>query len=260
MTPMDFIQKWKPVTLSERSAYQQHFLDLCELLDQQKPAEVDPTGTWFTFEKGLTTNRRRQRLRRRLEARLLRLGIQGQAQGPDGRLSAAPAIPRGPGEPAAPGRLRPRPLRDPHQLHRHDQAGPRLRPRRPGRPGEPQAAPERLHRPRRAQARHDAGTGHGRDRRAVRQARRRHARPRRPGRRCRPLPDEADVLHVRRGHRPVAPRPVHPHRRRRQALIRPGFSKLLHSLFEAWRPASRSGPTRSCTSTAGCSPIATSSS
>ena len=44
------------VTLSERSACQQHFLDLCELLGQPKPAEVDPDGTWYTFEKGVQTS------------------------------------------------------------------------------------------------------------------------------------------------------------------------------------------------------------
>jgi hypothetical protein len=56
MLPMEFIEKWKPVTLTEMSAYQQHFLDLCELLNEKKPAEVDPTGNSFTFQKGLTTN------------------------------------------------------------------------------------------------------------------------------------------------------------------------------------------------------------
>ena len=40
MTPAQFIAKWKPVTLSERSACQQHFLDLCEVLGQPKPAAV----------------------------------------------------------------------------------------------------------------------------------------------------------------------------------------------------------------------------
>ena len=49
MTPHQFIEKWKPVTLTEMSAYQQHFLDLCELLGQPKPAEVDKTGSWYTF-------------------------------------------------------------------------------------------------------------------------------------------------------------------------------------------------------------------
>ena len=53
MTPQQFIAKWKRAELSERSACQQHFLDLCDLLHQPKPAEVDPTGDWYTFEKGV---------------------------------------------------------------------------------------------------------------------------------------------------------------------------------------------------------------
>jgi len=53
MTPQQFIAKWKPVKLSERSAAQQHFLDLCELLDQPKPASADPEGAWYTFERGV---------------------------------------------------------------------------------------------------------------------------------------------------------------------------------------------------------------
>ncbi len=38
--------------LSERSAAQQHFLDLCALLGEATPAEADPTGETFAFEKG----------------------------------------------------------------------------------------------------------------------------------------------------------------------------------------------------------------
>jgi type II restriction/modification system DNA methylase subunit YeeA len=53
MTPDEFIAKWKPVDLSERSACQQHFLDLCELFNQSKPAAADPEGAWYTFEKGV---------------------------------------------------------------------------------------------------------------------------------------------------------------------------------------------------------------
>ena len=53
MTPQQFIAKWQRVTLSERSACQQHFLDLCELLGQPKPAEADPEGDWYTFERGV---------------------------------------------------------------------------------------------------------------------------------------------------------------------------------------------------------------
>jgi type II restriction/modification system DNA methylase subunit YeeA len=49
----DFIARWQASTLSERSAAQSHFNDLCDLLGQPKPAEADPTGTWYTFEKGV---------------------------------------------------------------------------------------------------------------------------------------------------------------------------------------------------------------
>ncbi|MBP6582430.1 MAG: class I SAM-dependent DNA methyltransferase [Chromatiaceae bacterium] len=52
MTPDQFIAKWKDVTLKERSAAQEHFLDLCRLLDEPTPAEADPNGTWYCFEKG----------------------------------------------------------------------------------------------------------------------------------------------------------------------------------------------------------------
>jgi len=53
MTPAEFIAKWKAADLSERSAAQQHFLDLCELLGQKKPAEADPKGEFYTFERGV---------------------------------------------------------------------------------------------------------------------------------------------------------------------------------------------------------------
>ena len=52
MTPNEFIDKWRASTLTERSASQQHFLDLCELLDEPKPADVDPLGESYCFERG----------------------------------------------------------------------------------------------------------------------------------------------------------------------------------------------------------------
>ena len=55
MTPEQFIRKWTAANLSERSAAQQHFLDLCALLGELTPAEADATGDTFTFEKGGTT-------------------------------------------------------------------------------------------------------------------------------------------------------------------------------------------------------------
>ena len=53
MTPQQFITKWQRVQLSERSASQQHFLDLCELLEQPKPAAADPDGAFYRFECGV---------------------------------------------------------------------------------------------------------------------------------------------------------------------------------------------------------------
>ncbi len=52
MTIDQFIVKWKKAELKERAAAQEHFLDLCRLLDHPTPAEADATGTTFCFEKG----------------------------------------------------------------------------------------------------------------------------------------------------------------------------------------------------------------
>ena len=52
MTPRAFITKWKAANLKERSASQEHFLDLCRLLDEPTPADVDPEGAWYCFERG----------------------------------------------------------------------------------------------------------------------------------------------------------------------------------------------------------------
>lgn len=53
MTPKLFISKWRNSTLKERSASQEHFIDLCRLVGHPTPAEADPDGTFFTFEKGV---------------------------------------------------------------------------------------------------------------------------------------------------------------------------------------------------------------
>ena len=52
MTPGAFIAKWRAAELKERSASQEHFIDLCRLLDEPTPAEADPTGDWYCFERG----------------------------------------------------------------------------------------------------------------------------------------------------------------------------------------------------------------
>lgn len=55
LTPAAFIAKWRASKLGEDrngGAARQHFLDLCELLGVPKPADVDPKGEWYSFERG----------------------------------------------------------------------------------------------------------------------------------------------------------------------------------------------------------------
>jgi len=50
--PHEFIAKWRSSVLKERSAAQEHFLDLCRVLGEPTPAEADPTGETYCFERG----------------------------------------------------------------------------------------------------------------------------------------------------------------------------------------------------------------
>ncbi len=52
MTPSQFITKWRASELKERSASQEHFIDLCRLLGEPTPAAADPTGDRYCFERG----------------------------------------------------------------------------------------------------------------------------------------------------------------------------------------------------------------
>ncbi len=47
-----FARKWIASKGTERAASQEHFLDLCGLVDEQTPNEADPTGDFYAFEKG----------------------------------------------------------------------------------------------------------------------------------------------------------------------------------------------------------------
>ncbi len=52
LTPQAFVDKWRYMELKERAACQEHFIDLCRLLEHPTPAEADPTGEHFAFEYG----------------------------------------------------------------------------------------------------------------------------------------------------------------------------------------------------------------
>src|SRR5829696_4800481 len=52
LTPQEFVSRWRGVALKERSASQSHFIDLCHLVGQPTPTDADPTGEFYTFERG----------------------------------------------------------------------------------------------------------------------------------------------------------------------------------------------------------------
>ncbi len=51
LTPAAFAAKWRGVTTTEKAGSQEHFIDLCRLLGEPTPHEVDPTGSQYAFEK-----------------------------------------------------------------------------------------------------------------------------------------------------------------------------------------------------------------
>jgi len=53
----DFVQRWKINSQSERSSAQSHFIDLCDLLSEPRPADSDSIGERYAFEKHVTRTR-----------------------------------------------------------------------------------------------------------------------------------------------------------------------------------------------------------
>lgn len=51
MKAWKFIEKWSRADLTELAARHEHFYDLCRMLGVQTPAEADPQGEWYCFEK-----------------------------------------------------------------------------------------------------------------------------------------------------------------------------------------------------------------
>ena len=133
MTPHEFIAKWRAAELKERSASQEHFIDLCRLLGEPTPAEADPSGEAYCFRARRAQGHRRRRLGRCLEAPPFRLGVQGQAGGSGRGVRSAPLVCAGAGESSAADRLRHAAVPDPHELDQLRQQDPRIRSRRPGR-------------------------------------------------------------------------------------------------------------------------------
>lgn len=73
----EFVGKWQRSRLRERSASHSHFINLCEVLGEDSPTDVDLEGSTYTFDKGAEKNSGEDG--RCLETGLFRMGIQIQA-------------------------------------------------------------------------------------------------------------------------------------------------------------------------------------
>ena len=57
LSAQEFVAKWRRAALKERSAAQEHFIDVCRLVGHPTPAEEDPSGQAFAFEAGASKQR-----------------------------------------------------------------------------------------------------------------------------------------------------------------------------------------------------------
>ena len=62
ITPGEFIAKWRASELKERSAAQEHFIDLCRLLGEPTPADADPTGDYANDPRAIAIAEAARRL------------------------------------------------------------------------------------------------------------------------------------------------------------------------------------------------------
>ena len=110
LTPQAFVDKWRFVQLKERSAYQEHFIDLCHLVGHPTPAEDDPAGTRLRSSSARPNKTGGQGFADVFKRGCFALGIQGQARRSRQGLSATAAISRRPAQSPAADRVRHRPL------------------------------------------------------------------------------------------------------------------------------------------------------
>jgi hypothetical protein len=54
MRVADFFAKRRSADLTECTAAQSHFPDLCDPLGEEAPTDADPKGEWYAFGKGAT--------------------------------------------------------------------------------------------------------------------------------------------------------------------------------------------------------------
>ena len=53
----DFVNRWKINSQSERGGAQSHFIDLCDMLGEPRPADCDSAEERYAFEKPVNKTR-----------------------------------------------------------------------------------------------------------------------------------------------------------------------------------------------------------
>ena len=118
MTPPDFIQKWQHGQSLRTEPLPAAFSRPLRSAGPGKAGRRRPRRHALHVRARRHQILRRQRLGRRLDASISAGSTRGKHKNLAGSLPATAAISRGPGKPAAVGRVRSRPLRDSYQLHR----------------------------------------------------------------------------------------------------------------------------------------------
>ena len=116
MTPGTFIAKWRASELNERSVAQEHFIDLCRLLGEPTPAEADPTGERYCFERGARKDGGGDGWADVWKRHCFDLEYKGKQADLDAAVQSVAAIRAGAGEPTAADRLGHGAVPHPHQL------------------------------------------------------------------------------------------------------------------------------------------------
>ena len=198
LTAAEFIDKWRAVTLNERSVSQSHFNDLCALLDEPTPVAADPDGEWYCFERGARKDSGGGGWADVWKRGHFAWEYKTQGKDLDAAFQQLRQYALASGKPAAADRLGHAAFPHPHQLDEQRQHGPRVHAVRAGRPGHAQPAEVGLQRARAAAAGADAagadGAGGGDVCRTGARATGERARPADGG----ALRQPAGVLHVRR--------------------------------------------------------------
>ena len=140
MTPDEFITKWRASALKERSASQEHFIDLCRLLGEPTPAEADPSGETYCFERGARKDTGGDGWADVWKRHHFAWEYKGRRADLDAAFEQLRQYSLAAGEPAAADRLRHAAVPNPHQLDEQRQPDSRLPPRRPRRRGDARPA------------------------------------------------------------------------------------------------------------------------